>query len=309
MIKPAPESTERMNPIGDKLEDFLASRSYQPTTVNQYRYLLQRLAGWLQSQGTDFDHLDTAAWRYFVSSQGWGDNLQRQALSALRAYLRYLSMSNHPIFTLKLPPDRPAPQRTPTLDQLDRLLQSLDTSRPTGRRNLAIVALMLETGLRSAEVCRLELKRLDLTNRCLSVIAKGGQWRSALYSGYTTACLESWLATRLEIAPPTVRTVFVGVGGLHPGQPLTTAGLRCIFRAMGKRAGLPGLSPHDLRRAMACEYISAGVPTRIVQVLGAWSDIRLVERYTRQLTIHAQSVEDGSPVLAALRFRWPGNAS
>lgn len=53
---------------------------------------------------------------------------------------------------------------------------------------------------------------------------------------------------------------------------------------------------------MAVLYTEAGLPTRTLQELGGWSDIRLVERYTRKLSVRAQTVERHSPVYALLSF-------
>lgn len=282
----------------ERIENFLAAHDYTTQTSAAYRYCLRRLATWLQGQ--PLDHLDPATIRRFFDQAGWGSNLQRQALSALRAYLRHIERPDHPACRIPLPADRSGPQRTPTARQLTDLLQSIDTSTPIGRRNLAMLCLMLETGLRASEICRLSVDRLDLASGSLTVLAKGRQWRIALFSRYTAACLESWLAHRQ--AAPAVKAVFVSLGGTIPGHPLTPSGLRVIFRSLAKHASLPALSPHDLRRAMAVLYTEAGLPTRTLQELGGWSDIRLVERYTRKLAVRAQTVERHSPVYALLAF-------
>ncbi len=282
----------------ERIETFLAAHDYTPATTAAYRYCLRRLATW--ADNAPLDHLDTPTIRRFFAEQGWGSNLQRQALCALRAYLRHIERPESPAFAIPLPADRTAPQRTPTAKQLNTLLQSLDTSTPIGRRHLAMLCLMLETGLRASEICRLELDRLDLASGSLTVLAKGRQWRIALYTRYTAACLENWLAIRQPA--PGVKTVFISIGGLHPGHPLTPSGLRVVFRRLAKSAGLPALSPHDLRRAMAVLYTEAGLPSRTLQELGGWSDIRLVERYTKRLAVRARTVEKHSPVYTLMSW-------
>lgn len=65
---------------------------------------------------------------------------------------------------------------------------------------------------------------------------------------------------------------------------MTPGGLRAIFRKFGWRVNsILKLSPHDLRRTMAMLLTKNGAPSRLVQELGAWDDIRMVERYTRNL--------------------------
>jgi len=43
------------------------------------------------------------------------------------------------------------------------------------------------------------------------------------------------------------------------------------------------VSPHAFRRAFACISTKAGAPSRVVQKIGRWDDIRMVERYTKAL--------------------------
>lgn len=142
---------------------------------------------------------------------------------------------------------------------------------------------MLDTGLRAAEVCGLLLKHLEISNRRLWVEGKGGKWREAIYSERTAVYLEDWLTIRAGIALPETPTVFCSMGGLKPGSPLTADGLRSIFSAMGKRAGIPWLGPHVLRRTFATLAIRQGASTRLVQVAGGWANIQMVVRYTQAL--------------------------
>ena len=70
--------------------------------------------------------------------------------------------------------------------------------------------------------------------------------------------------------------------GLKPG------GLQKIVEGWGLRLGVR-LSPHDLRRSFATLATIFGAPSRVVQAAGRWSDIQMVERYTRGLQLGAIS--------------------
>ena len=80
---------------------------------------------------------------------------------------------------------------------------------------------------------------------------------------------------------------FVGFEGHRVGEQLTTTGLRCLFRKLGKQAGLAAFSPHDLRRTFATLTTEAGAPSRVVQVGGRWSGLELIVRYTQALQVKA----------------------
>jgi integrase len=166
-----------------------------------------------------------------------------------------------------------------TGDQVGRLLASFDTSLVIGVRDLAICALMLDSGLRCSEVCRLQLRHLVVGELRLMVMVKGGRWADGVYSANTAQFLLDWLSVK----PGNVETVFCSLGGLTPGASLSRSGLQLIVRRWGRRIGI-SLSPHDLRRTFAVLATRAGAPGRVLQVAGRWSSMAMVERYTRSIT-------------------------
>ena len=128
---------------------------------------------------------------------------------------------------------------------------------------------------------------LDLEKGTLSVVGKGSKEARALFGPETAALLEEWIGVRNTwlshqgLTDP--ETVFVALGGLTPGKPLTTDGLRKILWRLGEEAGVPRVSPHAFRRAFATLIVVNGASTRVAQVLGRWSNVGMVERYTQVL--------------------------
>jgi site-specific recombinase XerD len=163
-------------------------------------------------------------------------------------------------------------------------MAACDTSTGQGTRDTAMIALMVDTGLRVGEIAALRLDGLDLAERSLTVKLKGGKWGQAVFGAYTARLLGTWLAMRSKFAKAGVQHVFVGVGGLKPGQPMTRHGIRANFYRIGYRAGLGPIMPHALRRTFATLALRAGAPSRLVQVAGRWSSLAMVERYSQALT-------------------------
>jgi site-specific recombinase XerD len=186
------------------------------------------------------------------------------------------------------------PQRTLNRKKADQLLQLFDTSKPKGIRDLAIVTLALDTGLRADELVHIQLSYLDMDQGVLFVPIKGGQWAPAAFYEYTSSCLASWLAVRPKVAKAGVETLFVSIGGTTRGQPLTRDGLRAIFYEFSQDSDIGRISPHDMRRTFATLAVEAGAPTRAVQVAGRWQHIKMVEHYTRAL--EAKVLHRYSPV-------------
>ena len=138
-------------------------------------------------------------------------------------------------------------------------------------------------------MCNLDLRYLDLQERRLSVVVKGGQWQAGVFSEWTGRYLAAWLDVRAGLRTCGY-SFFVSIRGKTPGHQLTRGGMNKVVGEWADRAGLAALSPHDLLRSFASVSTKAGAPTRLLQVAGRWADIEMVERYTQDL-----DAEDFSP--------------
>lgn len=287
------------------IDAFLGSPEldYSRTTRYSYRWALVHLAEWCEGENIRIGEVTAAQLAQWLRTGEKSKNYQRLLGNAVRSFLRWLG-GDHPAVRVKLPLDDAPAGRSLTDEQLQHLVASFDTSTPEGWRNVAIVMLAVDTGLRSAEICRLETRRLDLINRKLDVIQKGGRWRVGKYTTSTAAALETWLSMRSRVARRGVKTVFVSIAGSKPGSSLTTGGLRKLFRTWGNNAGLGPLSPHDLRRTMAILYSEAGAPDRLVMEAGGWADVRTLHRYQRGYRLN--NIDRYSPTAGLLTWTEAG---
>jgi integrase len=259
------------------VEDFLASFPFAETTKDSYRRTLDQLIL------LDLDGLTAAGLIGFVTRPGWGSSTRYVALCACRKFIGWLYGQSHPALTARVKQSSPRPQRVLSVASALDLLASFDTFTPKGRRDLSMAALMLDTGLRCSEICRLRIADTDLATRTLQVIVKGGQWGRAVYSQQTALYLADWLAVRQSSALTMFVNLRFGFGANNKaGDALTRDGLKVIVRDWGRALGLK-LSPHDFRRSFATLSTIFGAPSRVVQKAGRWSEIDMVERYTASL--------------------------
>lgn len=157
---------------------------------------------------------------------------------------------------------------------------------------MAIIRLLLDTGLRKSEVCRLQLDDTDLEKCTLQVQIKGGRWGTGVFTEETRDYIEDWLGLRSYIAQKDVSVLFTSVGGTRPGTQITPDGMSAIFGRISRQAGFK-LSPHDLRRTMACELTKKGAPTELVRKAGRWSSFSMVQIYTQQVPV--ETIRDYLP--------------
>lgn len=269
----------------ENIRSFLITQKYRPDTISTYRRHLELLHRWLAHKNLSLEHLTPEQFLDFLDEHDWGKARRRQSLCALRAFVGKKYGSQHPIMELQLPRSQVKTQRTLTVDEVKKVLDSISLDNGKGARNYALVCLMIDTGLRASEVCRLEVRDLFLDKLSLQVEQKGGTFRMAAFTPYTRDFLEDWLTIR-EVYARDTRAVFVGVNGSTPGKQMTRHGLRANFRRMAKKAGVDHFSPHSLRRTMATIMIGVNhAPNRITQISGGWSSSDMVDRYTRALGI------------------------
>ena len=266
------------------LDQFFAERTYSPNTIKTYRTFLLLFFDWLDGADLSFDEVTAVQFKDWLGNHTWSNATQYLAYNAIRAFTRWRYGEQHPLMRAKVRRGKPEPQRTLSSAQAKRLANSMDSKSPKGIRDLAMLTLLLDTGLRASEIAQLKLKHLHLDERKVDVQVKGGRWDLGLFSITTRKYLEEWIRVREQIARPGIHTVFVSIGGNRPGTSLTGDGLRSIFKRWGDKSGIGLISPHDTRRTFTTVALQNGAPTRVVQRAGRWSNIQMVERYSPDIS-------------------------
>lgn len=271
--------------MNSDVDNFLASRPLADTTKVTYARILELLVD------VDLRQMSAADLVKFISKPEWGQSQRYTYLCACRSFIRWLYGVSHPALTARVKRGHAKPQRVLSADQALRLLASFDTSTVAGMRDLAFVALALDTGLRVSELCRLQLSDIDLEARTLQVIVKGGQWGSAVFSEQSALYISAWVMVRCPAK--SVGNLFLSFHHQTKGTALTREGVQGLCKRWGGKIGI-NLSPHDFRRSFATLSTIFGAPSRVVQLAGRWSQIAMVERYTRSLS--ASEIESYLPV-------------
>jgi len=146
--------------------------------------------------------------------------------------------------------------------QAQALLGACDRRRATGRRDYAMIVLMLRLGLRAREVATLRLDDLDWRAGQITVHGKGGRVDQLPLPGEAIA---SYLRRGRPLGA-TAREVFLHL--LPPHVALARGGVTAIVASAARRAGLGVVRAHRLRHTAATDMLRAGAPlAEIGQVL------------------------------------------
>lgn len=277
----------------------------RPRTRELYGWYLERFAADCRGRGVEtWEAVTPDQVERFLMVQPWGDSSRWNACCAIRKFFAWKFGPEHPVLTVHVERHAAPPQRTLNRKQASALLSGFDTTTPKGIRDLAIVALALDTGLRAAELVGIRLKYLDMDECSLYVKVKGeDEWQPVAFFEYTESCLRHWLGVREEYANPGVDHLFVSIKGIKPGEPLTRDGLRVIFYKWRLSKDVGKLSPHDLRRTFATLAIENGAPNRAVQTAGRWKHPKMVAHYSRAL--EAKVLHRWSPMNGLMGFEPP----
>lgn len=146
-------------------------------------------------------------------------------------------------------------------------------------RDLALVGLMLLDGLRSCEVLALQIEDLQLGEAQMWVLGKGRKKRILPLPGELLEVLQNYL--RLERPLTNCRCLFVSLKGRHRGQPMTSVGLRSLFRHHRTHSEIPHANPHRLRHTFGADMVRAGISLPALQHLMGHSQIHTTMLYVQ----------------------------
>lgn len=222
----------------------------------------------------------------------------RCMVTALRSFLRFLHATGRTTVSLvaavpalKTWPRTALPSVLPAGDAR-RLVSGCDPTIPRGRRDAAIVVVLLRLGLRASEVARLELDDIDWRAGEMTIKGKGGRLDRLPLPVEVGEAIAAYL--RDGRPSSTHRSVFLTATA--PIRPLTPDGVGSLVYRACTRAGLARVGPHVLRRTLATEILRAGAPM---------SEVAQLLRHVDQATSSIYAAADVAAV-AALAQPWPG---
>jgi site-specific recombinase XerD len=285
--------------------DYLVGeRSLAPGTVRYY----ERFARLFLSSVSAGGELDPAAVtagdvsRFVLDQCGRRSaGSARTLVMAVRSLLRFLHVEGRTATPLVGAVPAVAPWRPRSLPQglsaaaVGCLLASCDRRTATGRRDYAILAVLVRLGLRAGEMAALELDDIDWRRGEILVRGKGDR-REELPLPVDVG---EALAGYLRRGRPRVedRHLFVRVHA--PAVGLTGSSVSHVVRAACRRAGLPVAGAHQLRRTSACETLRRG---------GSLAEIGELLRQ-RSAFVTALYAKVDRAALEHVARPWPGGAA
>ena len=190
-------------------------------------------------------------------------------IRALRAFLSWLYSEGHISEDItkkfKLPKAESKVIDILSDEEIAAVLQACRES-PQSERDLAIIYLMLDSGLRLNEVVTAQADKLHLMERYLIVSGKGNKQRIVPF-GATTANYLIDMATSGSLFK------------LADGRPMSEHALKDLFRRIRNKSGVEKLYPHLLRHTFATRYLINGGNIFTLQAILGHTSLEMVKRY------------------------------
>lgn len=198
----------------------------------------------------------------------------------LRAFLLWYERESefdwsNPIHNIKAPKVSVLTIEPVELTTITKLLKVCDPTTFHGARDIAIIYFLLDSGLRAAELCALDIEDVDsIMGDVIIRKGKGGKPRMVVIGKRTRRAVRSFLRLRND----SENALWV----TDEGDRLTYWGLNLILRRRARLAHVekPGL--HDFRRAFALNCLRSGMDVFALQRLMGHSDLSVLRRYLAQ---------------------------
>jgi integrase/recombinase XerD len=230
---------------------------------------------------------------------GLGSRSIARHLATLRNFYRYLLreglLETDPTAHIGTPKQWQHIPKFLNLEEIERILQAPDESRPTGLRDRAMLELLYAAGLRVSELCRVALSDLNLELGVLRVTGKGSKQRVVPVGKSALEAIRRYLA---EGRPALLkgrasRFLFVTARG----GCLTRQAFWKLLAVHGRKAGIfRDLTPHVLRHSFATHLLEGGADLRSVQTMLGHADISTTQIYTHVMTSRLRkTVDDHHP--------------
>ena len=261
-------------------------RNLSPNTIEAYRNDLAHLEAFMMRNNLKLENVTLEQLHTFAASlheYGITPRSQARVLSGVRSFFRFLVLDgvveSDPTELLEWPS---LPEHLPvvlTLEEIDRIEDSIDLSKAEGARNRAIIEVLFSCGLRVSELVNMKLSDLYLEDRVLLVRGKGNKERLVPVSNKAIADLKRWFFDRnlMKIKPGEDDYVFLNRRGAH----LTRTMILIMVKRQAEEAGIKKtISPHTFRHSFATALLQGGADLRSIQAILGYKETATTEVYT-----------------------------
>jgi integrase/recombinase XerC len=267
-----------------EFEQYLKEKDSGQSTVEAYLTDLKKFIKWYQETAGELPEaasvgpLDIAEFKRHLQNRGYKPATVNRILQSLKIFFSWAEEAgiakDNPAGGIKMiPVVKSAPR---SLEPKERQALMRAVYRAGKERDIAIVTLLMHTGLRVSELCALTLDDIKLRERSgyLTIRSgKGNKYREVPLNLTARKALKNWFAVRGSDPGP----LFPG----KTGRAMSIRNIEYMIEKYAYNARLEDITPHVLRHTFCKALVDAGESLDRVAELAGHSDLNVTARYTR----------------------------
>jgi integrase/recombinase XerD len=275
------------------------SRGLSQGTIDFYRKKLKHFVDFSCQRQIrsvmDLNATEIRTFFIFLKEKGHNQGGVYAHYKVLRSFLYWYEEENeledwsNPIRKVKVKSPNDQPLEPADVDAIKAILKTCGNNY-TGKRDKAIVLMLLDTGMRATELISINHENINPITGVIQILnGKGGKFRIAYLSKKARLALRRYI----EIKGINQGALFTSIESVR----LTYSGLRMLLRRRSNKAGVVYQSPHSFRRLFALTMLRNGTDLFSLQLLMGHADLQVLRRYLKQVNTDLQDAHiKGSPV-------------
>ena len=268
--------------LAESFRRSLLAENKSPRTIQKYGEAIRIFGQFLTAMGmpTAASSISREHVEAFVARQL---ELFKPATAAtryrsLQAFFKWLTEEGEipasPMARMKPPAIPETPPDILHNDQVRALLKTCEGRDFEARRDTAIIRLLLDTGMRRAEIAGLGVTDIDFEHNVAHVLGKGSRPRACPFGRKTAQVLDRYLRIRAQHREAASPALWLG----HAGA-MTGSGIASVVRRRARQASLSGVHAHLFRHLFAHQWLVAGGQEQDLMRLAGWRSRTMVGRY------------------------------
>ncbi len=260
----------------------LRARNVAPRTIASYLEVGRNLLTWLAevgmpttASGVRREHLEA-----FLAALG--DRVSAATVAkhyrSLQQLFRWLvedgEITESPMARMRPPAVPEQPVDILSDDELRALLNTCKGNTFENRRDMALLRLLMDTGMRVGELVGMTVGDLDAEQSIALVMGKGRRGRAVPYGARTADALRRYLRARSQHPQAALDALWIGKKGR-----MTDSGVRQLLERRAAEAGVQNVHPHRFRHTYAHVWLASGGQEQDLMRLAGWRSRQMVGRY------------------------------
>ena len=255
--------------IVNEYKKYLLEADKSNNTINAYVTDINLFIKFLDSRGIELlktDTINVMAYIQYLLVQGKSERSINRIIISLRSFYTFLKSNNYiddmPKISYKSIKSSKKLPEILTIDEVDKIINSVETDNPKGIRDRAILELMYATGMKVSELINLICSDVNLDLSFVKCTDNKSYERLIPIGRSACSAIENYLEIRGNIALSKVDNLFVNLNG----NKLTRQGIWRIVKEYSEKAEIKkDVNLNTFRHSFAVHMLQNGANVRAVQ--------------------------------------------